>query len=337
MLVVCGHDEQAQMTHPGKFEVGSRSRPGGTVADAHGRFRLPPKHTPEVVVVAHAQGFAEVPFSRVTSNTVIALQPWGRLEGTVRLAAKPLVNETIRLGGMAWGMNRSPRVSLYLGATTDAEGRFVFEMAPPGEWKVQREINKRTDNQTGLHFPAFSHGVVLAVRSGETASVALGGSGRAVVGRAVVSSDVAPSVWAANSVALVLKVPAPDAPKPPPLHSFSSPIEFEGARQAYQEQSQAYWTSDAGLTLQRLQREYRAMFAGDGSFLIEDVPPGEYTLKINLTEPPKRSDGNRFNFATLASLEKEVAIPQASTASDDTPVDLGVLQLSPTQTQRPGN
>jgi len=58
-LVVCGLGEQAPMFHAGNFQVGQRS--GGmasVVSDSQGRFRLPNKHAPEAVVVAHAQGFA---------------------------------------------------------------------------------------------------------------------------------------------------------------------------------------------------------------------------------------------------------------------------------------
>jgi hypothetical protein len=325
-LVVCGRNEQAQMDLPGRFQIGSRSS-ASTLADAQGHFRLPPKHAPEVVVVAQAEGFAEVPFSKVTSNTVISLQPWGRIEGTAQLGGKPLVNETIRLGSMGWRMNRSTRVTLHLGATTDAEGRFAFETIPPGEWKVQLEVNKRSEGGSGVRVLAFSHGVPVTVRSGETTSATLGGHGRTVVGKAVAPTALAPGVWTENSVVLILKI-AGSPPKPPKLDSFRSSADFQAANDAYLEQAQAYWRSETGLTQQRLQREYRAMFARDGSFRIDDVPPGDYTVKVNLTEPPKASDGNRFNFRSIASLERDVTIPELIGASDGTPVDLGILELS---------
>src|SRR6266498_122303 len=153
---------------------------------------------------------------------------------------------------MPWRMNRSPRVTLYLDATTDAEGRFVFESIPPGEWKVQRELNKRPEGKVGISFPAFSHGMPLVVRSGETATVALGDGGRTVVGRAVAPTPLAPDVWAENSVALILRVPAPDAPKFPGLEGSPSSKEFQEAQRAYQEQSLAYWNSDTDRKSTRL-------------------------------------------------------------------------------------
>jgi len=57
---------------------------------------------------------------------------------------------TIRLSVMPWRMNRSPRVSPYLEATSDAEGRFVFATVPPGEWKVQRELNTHLEGKVRI-------------------------------------------------------------------------------------------------------------------------------------------------------------------------------------------
>jgi hypothetical protein len=63
------------------------------------------------------------------------------------------------------------------------------------------------------------------------------------------------------------------------------------------------------------------MFARDGSFRIEDVPPGEYTLKINLIQPPNPRDGNRPIFKPIASIEKLVTVPP------DSDTDVGPLEL----------
>lgn len=327
-LVVLGHQEWAQMNQPGKLQIGQHSSSASTTSDGLGQFRLPPKHAPEVVVVAHAQGFAEIPFSQVTSNAVIALQPWGRIEGTAQVGGKAIVGETLRLGVMPWRAYRSPRVSMFFGAATDGAGRFVFESIPSGDWKVEREINPRPDGKMRIHIPAFSHGVPVVVRSGETARVTLGGGGRAVAGRAATPGVQVPIAWTENSVALILKAGTSGAPKPPLRTTFSSDADFQAAQKQYYQQSEAYWLSDAGRAAQQLQREYRAMFAADGSFRIEDVPPGDYALKVSLTEPPKASDGNRFNFTPVASLEMDVTIPEAGGASDLHALDLGVLSLT---------
>lgn len=336
-LVVCGLQKLAQMNHPGKLVTGPRgSGTTSVVADAQGRFRLPNEHAPEVVVVAHPLGFGEVPFSQMTSATAITLQPWGRIEGTALAGHRPLVQETIRLTGMQRRTDSYPRVSVYLAATTDAEGRFVFDTVPPGEWKVQRELNKFPSGTAGIRFPAYSHGVPLQVGAGETATVTLGGAGQPIIGRVVSADSIGADVWTENSIALILKVPSPDAPHPPQPSDRGSSKESQAANHAYLERSLAYWNSDTGLAQRRLQREYRAMFAADGTFRIDDVPPGDYTVKVNLSKPAKSSEGNPPNVAPIASFETDMTIPAAVSPSDDTPVNLGVLQLSPSAPQRPG-
>jgi hypothetical protein len=121
-------------------------------------------------------------------------------------------------------------------------------------------------------------------------------------------------------------VPASEAPQKPRREGFQSDEEFTSALKEFHAQSQAYWASDRGLGVRRLQREYRGMFASDGTFRIEDVPPGEYTIQIHLSEPPRRSS---YSLTELARLETDVAIPSATGEPGDAAFDLGLLQLNP--------
>jgi RNA polymerase sigma factor (sigma-70 family) len=272
-LVVCGRSDWAQLNVPGKFQVGPHGAAGSTLADAQGKFRLPPRYGAEAVAIAHPEGFIELPFSQAVSNTRVVLQPWGRIEGIATLAGKPLATGSIRIGGR---LNRSSHVSIGLGATTDAEGHFAFETVPPGQWRVQREINKHLEGKSPVRMLLFSHATTVDVKAGETAKVLIGGNGRAVAGKAVAPKHVDGEVWTQNSIALIQKDPP---------------------------------------------TEYRAMFAEDGSFRIDDVPPGDYTLKTDVSEPPSRADGNRLDFKPLAHIEKPVSI------LPDSDTDLGVLEL----------
>ena len=77
------------------------------------------------------------------------------------------------------------------------------------------------------------------------------------------------------------------------------------------------------------------MFGADGSFRIDDVPAGNYTLAVNLVRSPTLSEGNLANFALVASLKSDVTIPVASNPLDEAPLSLGVLQLSPAAPQQP--
>ena len=272
-LAVRGQSEWVQMKAPGQLQFGGYTTATGATADERGAFQLSPAYNADFVDIAHGEGFIEIPFSRFTSNTLIRLQPCGRIEGRALLGGKPLVNKRIFASGI---MDRAPRVGLSYNPKTDENGHFVFETVPPGEWRVQREISEPpSTGKVGLRVVYYTHAAFTSVRAGETATVVLGGSGQAVSGKALASS-VGSVVWRENCVAL----------------TGTDPI-----------------------------REYRGMFAGDGSFKIEDVPPGEYTLKINLLKPWNPADGNTPKLKQLASFERTVSVPT------DSDLDLGTLEL----------
>jgi hypothetical protein len=285
---------------------------------------LPPKYSPEFVVTAHAQGFAEVLFSQVSPNTIITLQPWGRIEGTLTLGGEPRANETISLASGSFRDADSTRLSLSMSTKTDANGRFVFETVPAGERRVDWLPGFR-DGKAGR--VPLSHGVPVAIKPGETAQVTLGGTGRLVVGKVVVAGRDKPIDWAQDVQSLTLKLSMPREPIYPKPTDFASENEFTAAVQKLAEQNKRFWTSDEGKARQRARRTYVPLFNGDGSFRIEDVPPGTYTLRIALTEPSKTYSAFRFSEGTpIGALETEVTVPENS---DNTPLDLGTLSLTP--------
>lgn len=327
-LAICGQSEWAAMTEPGKLQIGAHSSMPGVSADSAGRFQLPARNAPELVVIAHPAGFLEVPFVDVGSNTVLRLKPWGRIEGVANLGSKPLVDEMIVINRLSAYLG--PRVALHFRVRTDSEGRFAFETVPPGEWIVAREINDTPLAPGALRIAAYSHAIPLAVEPGNVTRITVGGGGRPVTGRALPPEAIQSIPWIENSAELVLKVPAPEAPERPLREKFQSDGEFTAALKVFYTQSETYWGSDRGLAIRRLQREYRAMFAPDGTFRIEDVPPGDYTLKIALAEPPRRSSSK---VTELARLEMDVTVPSIAADEGATTVDLGQLQLHPAPQQ----
>jgi hypothetical protein len=216
-------------------------------------------------------------------------------------------------------------VALLFEAATDAAGHFVFETVPPGEWIVERYINSQGSLQRGHRPHLCSHGVPVAVDSGETAQLCLGGSGRTIIGNVEVSATNGPIAWTENWLTLTLKVAAPGAPTSPTRDAFSSGETFAAAMELFRAQNQAYWGSERGLAIQRLKREYRTILGPDGAFRIEDVPAGEYLLQVSIPDWPAPS---RFQSGReIARLEMDVTIPGAASDADDSPANLGLLSL----------
>jgi len=90
-----------------------------------------------------------VPFSQVSSNTIVTLQPWGRIEGTIILGGQRRANQTISLGSVSFATLDAPRLFLFISTKTDANGRFVSRLFPPGERRVDWDPGFR-DGKAGM-------------------------------------------------------------------------------------------------------------------------------------------------------------------------------------------
>jgi len=76
-------------------------------------------------------------------------------------------------------------------------------------------------------------------------------------------------------------------------------------------------------------RSYPLRFEQDGSFQIDDVPTGNYELRIHVTEPRKDGEpaARRGPVKEIGSLTREVVVPEVAGGRSDKPLDLGLLQL----------
>jgi peroxiredoxin len=153
----------------------------------------------------------------------------------------------------------------------------------------------------------------VAVKAGEVTRVEYGGNGRPIIGRVNGQAD-----WNNDDHLLVPKVPA-DRPHPR-IEDFATTAAFEKARDAYA----------AGVSPQQPRGVvYQLRFETDGSFRIDDVPAGNYELRIRVTAPRKQGEG--FDYfrqrPELASFVREVVMPGIPGGRSDQPLDLGTLEL----------
>lgn len=317
------------MDKPGQYRKGHGITTENRVqTDETGRFSFGPKFQARGLIVLHDQGYAEVPLPDF--DRVITLQQWGRVGGRLLIGKAPGANEKIALTSMLfrYGVNGRdfPPLSLWLDAVTDAEGNFVFEKVPPGERKICHRL-ARPEGETGRFYETDILPIVVA--AGTLTRVDLGGTGNSVVGRAAFSAGTQTIDWRAVPVELRLKLPTPNG-QPPKPKDFATREEFFRAVTAFSQADKHFWTSDRGRELDRCQRSYCAFCNEDGSFLVPDVPPGTYELKIEVMDarPSLVGPGQLpFGGKTVAALVREVIVPEVSVDNANS-VDLGILEVA---------
>jgi thiol-disulfide isomerase/thioredoxin len=312
-----------------------------TLTDGSGHFSFSPQPDDYAVLVIDPSGYAEEPIDQLEKTETVQLQKYARVEGQLMIGSRPGVHEAVNLGlaysPYAYYPRNVPPLSLFLHARTDGEGKFVFERVPPIAVEISHQPNVR-DSSTGII--AESQTTDLALQPGETSHPVLGGKGRPVTGKLAVRGYDGPIDFR-NDVQTIENVVPPPAALPDltaiskafarKYHSLTNDDERKAALlenqaewAAAQEKERAFYQSDAGQQYLFSQHRYVLNFSQDGSFRIEDVPAGTYTLQIELHE----AGGNQpFNQPVIAGLEKQIIVPDSPGGRSDKPYDLGTLRV----------
>ncbi|MFH1370609.1 MAG: SMP-30/gluconolactonase/LRE family protein [Planctomycetota bacterium] len=284
--------------------------------DTEGRFSFPPQTEKYILAVLHDKGYAEVTAEQLEKSSSIILQPWGRVEGTLRIGNKLGVNENIEIPNDLpddYDPNE-PRVFYYNRTTTDNNGRFVLERLRAGNARVARGI-KTSDRMT-----SFSHTVPVEIRAGETATVSIGGTGRPVIGKVVADADYnEPVNWSfgQSSISTIM----PESPKPDNFNEMTDE-EKKVWHQKWQDSNEGEAFRER---TRKQQRNYTIKIDPDGLFRVEDVPEGEYNLNISIYEPPAARQCGYGD--SIGSAHQEFEISEMPGGRSDEPCDLGTLRL----------
>jgi RNA polymerase sigma factor (sigma-70 family) len=273
--------------------------------DERGRFTLRRMVSAEQVQVVHASGCAVVPVDTVT-NVLIPLQPWGEIEGVLFVGSNRAPNQSVNVGfGAVPG--QEGLIPFDYNVKTDADGKFRFTHVPPGVHRVQR-LTKFFKGTTGSI--GFSHGETVTVHPGETTRVKLGGKGIAVVGVIKMSRPLPDYDWSLDLHALIQqRLDLPEVRWE----------DFQGDHQAHLRARSARESQIA---------KYYLAIKPDGSFRVEDVLPGNYTLQVTIKSPPEdplAEDAWMKPRREIGKLELPVAVPEAATGQ---PMNLGALTIS---------
>jgi thiol-disulfide isomerase/thioredoxin len=337
-----------------KFEVREELYRGTRRAntDASGHFSFSPRIDDYAILIVGKAGFAQVLATELEKNSEVRLQSYAHVEGKLMIGTRPGSNETVRLGLAYHPYEFHPRnfspLSLFLTTVTDAEGKFTFERVPPVSVEIYHEPKVR-DGKMGTI--AQSQTTKFLLRPGESRQVQLGGKGRPVIGRFVVTNYEGEINYRAD-VQTISSVIPPPAEKPDLMaisKAFSEKFaalttddakkvalaERQKQMDGVVEQTRDFYQSDAGRRYYFAQRQFALNFSPDGSFRIEDVPGGKYELKIVLREEGGHSP-SRFDAPVIASFTNQIDVPDAPADRLGEVLDLGAIHVAARTNLRPG-
>lgn len=289
-------------------------------ADKQGHFSFPARTEPFQMVVIHPEGYAYLKSSEGPIPERIKLTAWARVGGVFRVGKDPQPNVGLSLYSnpiQSYGKD-VPNIFTHHEVTTGKDGRYIFERVFPGDVGIERRIIFMVDEGAQEVTSAVrTHTTLFA---GKTTTLDLGGTGRAVVGQLVPPAEFKEKVlWNFATVnARVDLEPPPPAPEPPtdvgndPKKRqvwWSNWMKSPGGRAWYA----AYQSFQ---DIQRKSTSVTATVTKDGTFRIDDVPPGKYVLSVG------------FNEHAAGHLRgHEFSVPPVESGRDAKKVDLGVLTL----------
>ena len=303
---------------------------------ADGRFSFSPSSEPFVLIAIHDQGFARI--EGVKGANEIVLQPWARVEGTLRIHGEPAANESVSISYEALPPADSmPRTHYDYRTTTDQEGCFVFEKVVPGDASVRREVVM--DMGRGVTRMPPTHIAKTTLTAGQTTLVELGRIGRTVVGTLQTPKGQGNYDWRyANTDVLVL---APSSERPiPPQMPIPKDIDPQKDREAAMKWWESWKDTDEGKQFQReMQRYQEEMQAtrpdqwygvidkSNGKFTFDDLPAGDYRLSVRAEAEPEGEGESWRPRQQIAHLSHEFRVPELKEDHSQEPLDLGTLTL----------
>jgi RNA polymerase sigma factor (sigma-70 family) len=288
-----------------------------TTTDDKGHFTFAPQDEPVGVLVIHRDGVAQKSAEDLARSSGITLEPFGRIEGILRIGAMPGAGQPIHVWLNRMGYSHDSQVVCNYTTETDNQGRFVIDKVLPGEATVSRASSARANG------PQRNAAPPVDVIPGQTVQVEIGGQGRPVTGRVTLAEASPTRIDLATAMGNLMtdqeKIPLP-----------------EGFRTWDVQKRQEWQLSPEGKARRRAHRFYNVPIGPDGRFRIEDVVPGSYKLTVSFHSPPgfqgPATGGNQVSGRVV----RPVVIDPIPGGRSDEPIDVGTLELTlEVENQRP--
>lgn len=295
-------------------------------SDETGHFAIPPRNEPFQLIILHSAGFAYLKSETGPIPDPIQLTPWARIEGTFSIGKQPAAGVELALGldnGINASRDEGPSIFTQNEIKTDQNGRYVFDRVFPGQTRIGRNITYMV--RQGATEATSSIQIPIELKAGETKLLNLGGTGRPVIGKLKPAEN-----HTENVVWPLAHLSAHEYFRPPagmlPLEASSNdPRGFQAWYTAWQKSAdypaeKVIYEQYEEARSKRLDETPRinASVARDGTFRIDDVPPGEYVLSVNFYE----RENNPGHVGDL-----QFTVPPVENGYSSEPVDLGTLTL----------
>jgi protocatechuate 3,4-dioxygenase beta subunit len=285
-----------------------------TKSNEAGAFHLPPQAGKFTLLVVHPEGYAELTPEQLAKPAAFTIQPWGRVEGVVRVGNKPGAGQVVT----ASRPDQFRRVECTTKA--DDEGRFVLAFVPPGKANVAIQV-KLGETPTSASY-GFTKHQSIDVEAGRATRVTLGGTGRPVSGRLVAPAGLPAKVeWYYAHASITTKLDMPKRTLPPNWEKMD-----DAAKRQWNETWRARPEVQAYDKAIRNREYFPVRVEADGSFRVEDVTAGTYRLQVLLQEPPGTEPIGPG--PTMATATREFTIEKMPNGRSDDALELGAITLT---------
>jgi len=272
-----------------------------TKTSSDGRFTLTPSEQPISVVVRASAGYGAVRITDPSTPLSISIQPWARIEGTVRSGSKLIASAKVQVAQYGdeteweqWHVVKQRQL------ICDDNGRFVMDRVVPGNNTIGRVIS-------ALAMPTRFLNIDLP--AGKTTAVSIGGDGRTVVGH------LPPNARRFGFRRAQVLLRQPEMVLPANWDKIS-----EDEKQKLRK---AWWNTPQFKAWRRNADVAEIEIGRDGIVRAEDIPPGEYDLQIQLGDI---SPGSRY-VESAAWGTTRVVVPPVAPSTIGQPLEIGEVQV----------
>jgi thiol-disulfide isomerase/thioredoxin len=290
VLVPPGHE--ADVTDGEKFDDDPAYQ--RCTADNEGRIRFHAINQLYLIVVIHSSGCAC--FDQVPHDGPVRLKAWGRIEGRLLKSDRPDALQEVSIWRMLIDNSAGvemPNAFFESTVKTGSDGTFVIPRVAPGSTTIGPDkIFSWGEFQRPLRR--------IDVEPGKTATITLGGKGRALQGHVELPAALANRTdWRFWMCSIGSNDPQPAPPMPESVkhgslteqakwwEAFDQTAAGKDFEAAKERRLETGWATGHGFDV-----------AADGDFRIEDVTAGNYSLYLDVvTKHAPNVSGKRLGFA----------------------------------------